>query len=605
MFSSLKKLYLEFSNQDKRRLLLLSLIIIITALLQAVGVASIFPFISAAADPSVVDRNTYLLIIKTYLQITDNRDFIVVLGGFVLFVLILTNLFLAFSTWVTMRFLVTTKHTLSFRMLQRYLDADYLFHLERNSAELLKNLTSEINRVVNGGILSAINIVSKSFTAFCILVFLVLVDPMIAMIVGSVLSFSYLLIYWSIRLKLTRIGVITTQLFADRVRYIAEALGGIKELKLLGRERYYLEQFRGVSEEIVKHQIFTRTVVDLPKYLLETIAFGGILAITIYLVAVRNEVQTILPMISLYGLAGYRLMPALQGIFLSTATLKHDIAAIDLFYDDIKGTDKTPFKFSKDTSLKLSPLLINEELVLNNITFQYPRVNQPAINRVSLSIKANTSVGIVGSSGSGKSTLVDIILGLLHPQRGGLTVDGIALSKGNLRAWQNNIGYVPQVIFLADSSVSENIAFGLPRAEINQKAVEKAAKMANLHDFIINELENGYQTIVGERGIRLSGGQRQRIGVARALYHDPCVLVLDEATSALDTPTEQAVMEAVYDLAHKKTIIIIAHRLTTVKNCDNLIWLEDGCLKVEGKFNELVQENVEFKAFVNSGGNVE
>jgi len=602
MYTSLKKLYLEFSAQEKRRLLLLAILIIITGLLQVVGIASIFPFISAATNPSVVDENIYLSMAKVFLQISNNRDFIVVLGGFVLLSLVLTNLFLAFSTWVTMRFIVTTNNTFSFRLLQRYLSEDYLFHLERNSAELLKNITTEVHRVVNGGIISAINLVSKGFTALCILVFLILVDPFVALVVGSVLGVSYVLIYWSIRLKLSRIGIIVTQLFSDRMRYSNESLGGIKELKVLGREQYYLKKFRQNSEEVIKHQVFARSAIDLPKFLLETIAFGGIISVTMYLVAVGSGAQNILPMISLYALAGYRLMPALQGIFLSTATLKHDIAAVEIFYEDIKGTEKLPFNLSDENLIKVNPLALNKELRLSDINFHYPKVSKQAVKKLSLTIKANESVGIIGASGSGKSTLVDILLGLLQPQQGEMRVDGGVLSNTNLRAWQDNIGYVPQVIFLADSSVSANIAFGIADVEIDQAAVAKAAKMANLHDFIVGELEQGYQTIVGERGIRLSGGQRQRIGIARALYHNPSVLVLDEATSALDTPTEQAVMEAVYNLAHTKTIIMIAHRLSTVKKCDKLVWLEEGELKAEGAYDELFMSNIEFKKFVEAGG---
>jgi len=603
MYISLKKLYLEFSVQEKRRLLLLAVLIIITGLLQVIGIASIFPFISAASNPSVVDENLYLSMAKEFLQISDNSNFIVILGGGVLLSLVLTNLFLAFSTWVSMRFVVTMNNTFAFRLLQRYLNESYLFHLERNSAELLKNITTEVHRVVNGGIISAINLVSKGFTVFCILIFLILVDPFVAFVVGGVLGVSYALIYWSIRSKLSRIGLIVTQLFANRMRYSNESLGGIKELKVLGREQYYLKKFRQNAEEVIKHQVFARAAVDLPKFLLETIAFGGIISVTMYLVAVKNDAQNILPMISLYALAGYRLMPALQGVFSSTATLKHDIAAVELFYEDIKGTDKLPFKLMDEHFNKVSPLALNTELRLNNVSFNYPGVSRYAVDKVCLSIKANTSVGIIGASGSGKSTLVDILLGLLHAQHGEIRVDGQVLNNTNIRSWQNNIGYVPQVIFLADSSVSANIAFGIAEELIDQEAVESSAKMANLHEFIVEELEMGYQTMVGERGIRLSGGQRQRIGIARALYHNPSVLVLDEATSALDTPTEQAVMEAVYNLAHKKTIIMIAHRLSTVKKCDNLVWLDGGKLKAEGSYNKLLIENVAFKRFVEAGSN--
>ena len=595
MYSSLKKLYSEFSSQEKRRLLLLSLIIIITALLQVVGVASIFPFISVASDPSIADKNVYLLAVKTFLEIDDNRYFIVVLGGFVLLTLILTNLFLAFSVWVSLKFIVITNHAMAFRMLERYLNEDYLFHLRRNSAELLKNLTIEVFRVINGGILSAINIVSKGLTALCILTFLILVDPVIALVVGGGLGSSYAIIYWSIRLKLRRIGVLVTHLGTDRLRYINESLGGIKELKVLGRENYYLKKFHETQEEIAKHQIFNRAAVDIPKYLLEIIAFGGILSLTIYLVTVRDDVQTVLPMISLYALAGYRLMPALQGIFQNMATLKHDIAAVDVFYEDIKGTNKQPVNFSDKNKPIEHPLPFDKELVLKDISFHYPNTAKQAVKNLSLTIKANTTIGIVGTSGSGKSTLVDIMLGLLESQQGGMSVDGVLLNKQTLPQWQKNIGYVPQVIFLADSTISANIAFGIPDNKIDKKAVEQAAKMANLHDFILEELEDGYQTIVGERGIRLSGGQRQRIGIARALYHDPSVLILDEATSALDSPTEFAIIESVYKLAHRKTIIMIAHRLTTIKECDEIIIMEKGQIVDGGTYESLSERSAYFK----------
>jgi len=293
-------------------------------------------------------------------------------------------------------------------------------------------------------------------------------------------------------------------------------------------------------------------------------------------------------------------MPALQSIFQSTATLKHDIAAVDLFYNDIRSSNllRTPVT---EVSTKIT---LNQNLMVQNIGFSYPETNKPALKKASFVIEANTSIGVIGSSGSGKSTLIDVLLGLLPPETGELIVDGKRITPSNLRAWQDNIGYVPQVIFLADSTLRENIAFGIPLDEIDNKAVETAAKMANLHNFIINELDDGYQAKVGEQGIRLSGGQRQRVGIARALYHDPSILVLDEATSALDTPTETAVMEAVHKLSHKKTIIMIAHRLSTVMRCDNILWLEHGEIKAFGEYSELVLSDPAFKKFVNSGQNI-
>ena len=589
MYSSLRKLYLEFSVQQKKRLMMLLLVVVVTAFIQVMGIASIFPFIAVASSPDMIDSNVYLSTFKIIIGIEDNRHFLVILGGVVLLTIILTNAFLALTAWLTMHFVAITVHDLQYGMLQRYLNETYLFHLNRNSSELLKNLTEEVARVVNGGIVSAISIISKGFTALCILVFLIVVDPYIASMVGLVLGGAYALIYWTIKTKLSNVGVTVTKLFSDRMRYLNESLSGIKELMVLGREQFYLKRFYDVSKRLVKYKVYSQSVTQLPRYLLETVAFGGVLIITIYLIAVKNDAQTVLPMISLYGLAGYRLMPALQGVFQSTATLKHDIAAVDLLCNDLVYSPGS--KLTKEEK-KLS---VGREFFLDNISFHYPDSAKLAVNQLTLRIEANTSIGVVGSSGSGKSTLVDIILGLLHPQQGEVLVDGQQLTSANVKLLRRNIGYVPQVIFLADSSISENVAFGIPPEQIDHLAVERATKMANLHEFIINELDNGYETVVGERGMRLSGGQRQRIGIARALYHDPDVLILDEATSALDSPTEKSIMKSVYELAHRKTIIMIAHRISTVKDCDEVIVMDKGELVDAGKYEELLTNSRSFR----------
>lgn len=594
MYSSLRKLYLEFSVQQKKRLMMLLLVVVVTAFIQVMGIASIFPFIAVASSPDMIDSNVYLSTFKIIIGVEDNRHFLVILGGVVLLTIILTNAFLALTAWLTMRFVAITVHDLQYGMLQRYLNETYLFHLNRNSSELLKNLTEEVARVVNGGIVSAISIISKGFSALCILVFLIVVDPYIALMVGLVLGGAYAMIYWIIKTKLSNVGVTVTKLFSDRMCYLNESLSGIKELMVLGREQFYLTRFYDVSKRLVKYKVYSQSVTQLPRYLLETVAFGGVLIITIYLIAVKNDVQTVLPMISLYGLAGYRLMPALQGVFQSTATLKHDIAAVDLLCNDLVYSAGSKL-IKEEKKLEEKKISVRRELFLDNISFHYPDSAKLAVNQLTLRIGANTSIGVVGSSGSGKSTLVDIILGLLHPQQGEVLVDGQQLTPANMRLLRRNIGYVPQVIFLADSSISENVAFGVPPEQIDHLAVERATKMANLHEFIINELDNGYETVVGERGMRLSGGQRQRIGIARALYHDPDILILDEATSALDTPTEKSIIESVYKLAHRKTIIMIAHRISTVKECDEIIVMDKGKLVDAGKYEELLTNSRSFR----------
>ena len=318
---------------------------------------------------------------------------------------------------------------------------------------------------------------------------------------------------------------------------------------------------------------------------MEAIAFGGILLVVLYYIKQSGTFTDVLPLIALYAFAGYRLMPALQLIYSNFTYLRSVGPSLDAMYDDLNSLDS----FSSQHDQGILPL--NKAINLNHISYHYPNSSKTALKDISLNIPAYTTVGLVGATGSGKTTTVDIILGLLKVQQGTLEVDGKVIDKHNLRAWQKSIGYVPQHIYLADNTVAANIAFGINPEDINQAAVERAAKIANLHEFVINELSLQYQTTLGERGIRLSGGQRQRIGIARALYHNPKILILDEATSALDNLTEKVVMEAVYRLSNKITIILIAHRLSTVKLCDNIYLLEMGKLKEQGTFEKLTKSS--------------
>jgi ABC-type multidrug transport system fused ATPase/permease subunit len=314
----------------------------------------------------------------------------------------------------------------------------------------------------------------------------------------------------------------------------------------------------------------------------------------LYLIAQSGSFASALPTIALYAFAGYRLMPALQAIYSAVTQLRFAGPALDALHADLMSLQPAHPNFNQEA------ITLKQAITLNQIQFRYPNAPQPALKKLSLTIPAKSTVGLVGATGSGKTTTVDLILGLLEAQQGTLDVDGQAITEHNRRSWQRAIGYVPQQIYLADDTVAANIAFGLDAKDIDQSAVERAARIANLHEFVINELPQQYQTSVGERGVRLSGGQRQRIGIARALYHSPQVLILDEATSALDNLTEQAVMEAVHNLGHEITIILIAHRLSTVKACDTIFLLEKGELKAQGTFDELTHANEKFRAMAAS-----
>ncbi len=343
----------------------------------------------------------------------------------------------------------------------------------------------------------------------------------------------------------------------------------------------YLDSFTKPSYEFSHYQAISSTLVEVPQFLVEVIAFGALLAMAMYALASEgNEVAELLPILGLYAMGALKLKPAVNIIYKSLATMKFGAAAIDNISEDLKESEQV-VGIKND----YKRLTLKDSLVLKGLFFAYPNTAQAALQNINIVIKANTTVGIIGATGAGKSTLVDIVLGLLYPTQGDIIVDNEKLSLENIRQWQNSIGYVPQSIFLADNTISSNIAFGIEKDSIDMKQVEQVAKMAQVHEFV-TKLEHSYDTVIGERGVRLSGGQRQRLGIARALYHNPELLVLDEATSALDNETELEVMKAINNMSGSKTIIMIAHRLSTVERCDKIIKLEDGTIIKNMKNNK-------------------
>ncbi len=341
--------------------------------------------------------------------------------------------------------------------------------------------------------------------------------------------------------------------------------------------------FSDPAQTIAKNIASSSVVQQLPRFILEAIAFGGIMILILFQMKQTGSFNNALPFISLYAFAGYRLMPALQQIYGTFSKFDFIIPSVNNIHNELV---RLKVINSNDNQSKI---LFRKKIDLKNIYFNYPNSSRAVLKNINITIPANSTIGLIGATGSGKTTTVDIILGLLEPQKGSLEIDGDIITNNNFRSWQKHIGYVPQFIYLSDSSILSNIAFGVEPNEIDEDAVVKSAKIANLHDFIVDELPDKYQTIVGERGIRLSGGQRQRIGIARALYHNPRVLILDEATNSLDNYTEQAVMEAVNKLGKKMTIILIAHRLNTVKKCDMIYLFDKGEIKDMGSFKELIK----------------
>lgn len=572
--------------------------ILVMALLDMLGVASILPFMAVLANPELVQTNAVINTAFTtsrHIGIHTPQHFLFALGVLV-FVLLVTSLaFKSLTTYAQNRFALMREYSISKRLVEGYLNQPYSWFLNRHSADLGKNILSEVQTVIDNGMIPLMTLMAQCTVALALLVLLLLIDPLLALSVGAVLGLAYAGIFAFMSGRLKRLGHARTQANKERFTAVSEAFSAAKEVKVGGLENTYVQRFSKPAEIFAKGQATALVIQQLPRFALEAVAFGGMLLVILFLMARSGSFADALPIITLYAFTGYRLMPALQQIYGAVTQLRFASPALDALHAEL--TSLHPKDVQNTNS---PPMRLTQAIVLDHVSYSYPNAPQPALKRIDLTIPAKSTVGFVGSTGSGKTTAVDVILGLLEPHEGQLSIDGQAITATNRRQWQRAIGYVPQNIYLADDSVAANIAFGVNNNDIDQVAVERAAKIANLHEFVVNDLPQGYLTAVGERGVRLSGGQRQRIGIARALYHTPHVLILDEATSALDNLTEQAVMEAVNNLSHGITIILIAHRLSTVRQCDRIYLLERGEVKASGTYEQLTTSNQQFKAMAES-----
>ncbi len=586
MFSFVKKMISLLSRREQKQLYWLFVAMVVMAIIEVASVGSIMPFMAVVANPDVISENRWLSFIYTFFDFDSSNIFLLTLGGIVLFILIASNTASAIITWLIFRYTWMRNHSLSKRLFSQYLHEPYVFFLNHNTAELEKNILDEVQLVVTGIINPVLMVVKSSVVILFVSAFLILMDPLLAIIVSLTLGTAYCILFFMTSKVLSRIGWERAEANKKRFRVVSEALSGIKVLRVLGREDFFLDQFSIHSFRVSNNFAKKAVIAQLPKYAFEIIAFGGVLLIILYFLATNKDMEQIIPLLSLYAFAGYRLMPAMQTVFTKSANIRYALPSLDILYNDICGNDGAGKPDSTDYQLT-NPQLQKKGICLRGVTFAYPGQEIPVLDQLDLFIPIKTTVGLAGSTGSGKTTIIDILLGLLVPSEGELLVDDVQINAKNLTGWQKKIGYVPQDIFLSDESVLNNIAFGIVDSEINKEAAVHAAKIANVHDFITGELPDSYDTIVGERGVRLSGGQKQRIGIARALYHDPEVLILDEATSALDGVTEDAIMQAIHNISHKKTIVMIAHRLTTLQECDEIFVLEHGKILAQGKYQKL------------------
>lgn len=584
---TIKKLIFLLSPEEQKHSFYLLLMIIIMALLDMIGVASILPFMAVLSNPEVIESNiyiNYIFISSKNIGIDNNQEFLFFLGVLTFSLLIISLIFKTITTYFQLLFVQMREYSIGKRLVEGYLHQPYSWFLNRHSADLGKNILSEVEQIISNGLSPLMELIAKGLITIAIIILLLIVDIKLSVLVGLSLGGTYFIIFYLIRKFLNTIGEKRSIHNQLRFTSVSEAFGAIKEVKIGRLEQTYINKFKNSAAIYARSLAFAKVIAHIPRNILEAIAFGGILLIILFLLSQSGNFSDILPIISLYVFAGYRLLPAMQQFYAASTQLTFIGPAVDRLYKDLKNISIPTIKNLNENTI-ISP---KHTIKLNSIFYNYPDSSKTALKDISINIPVKSTVGIIGPTGSGKTTTIDIILGLLESQKGTLEVDEQIITNANVKSWQQIIGYVPQNIYLSDDTISSNIAFGQEEKFIDKEKVQKVAKIASIHDFIMNDLPAQYQTRIGERGIRLSGGQRQRIGIARALYHSPEILILDEATSSLDNETEKAVMEAVNNLSNSLTIIIIAHRLNTVSKCDLIFKLHRGQLIQQGSFKEVV-----------------
>lgn len=593
MFHLAKELFNLLTPDQRRRYFSLQLMVVLMAFMELIGIASIGPFMALVADMQLLETNAILNKIYLMSGIENHMKFLFITGLIVLFLLSISSIFSVVTTWRLSLFAFSVGTEFSDRLYRYYLQKDWLFHASGSSAQLTKQIATEALRVTNFIITPLIQMNARVVLAVFISISIFIYNPLIATIGVTLFVSGYTIIYRVIRKRIAKYGDHVSDTSTDRFRLMNEGFGGIKDILLYNRSHDFINQFQESGRIFAHAQGINTALSQVPRYLMELLAFGALISLVLVLLVTRNgNLSQVLPILAVYALAGFKLLPALQQIYYSITTIKGNTAAFYAIRNDLLlSLNKNDKQSSFISDINLSDIY---NIKLCDVSFTYPNKDEAALKGINIEIPINTTIGFVGESGSGKSTAIDILLGLIEPTQGELMIDNIIINNDTRNAWQKYIGFVPQSIFLGEGSIAENIAFGLKVEDINFEKVRKAAALAHLELFV-DSLPQGFDTKVGERGVQLSGGQRQRIGIARALYNEAPILIFDEATSALDGITEKIIMNAIQELSGKKTIIMIAHRLKTVKKCDIIYLMEQGKVTAEGKYQELLEKNIQFK----------
>jgi ABC-type multidrug transport system fused ATPase/permease subunit len=598
-----KKLLAILTPREQRRALPIIIGSFISGLIELAGIGSLGPFMAVAADASIIHTQHLLSWIYTTFGFSSDRVFLIWLGVGVFAFIIIATATKMFVLYMIYKWSGNRRYTLSLRLFKRYLYQPYSFFLDNNSSELSSKLLTNVDLIIGNVLMPGIDFCSKVIITIVILTFLTVINPIVSIFAFFVFGGLFFLIFKCMRPRLMRYGEDIGLSNMARYKATSEAFGGIKDIKILGKENVFIQSYDNNARIFSQAQAKSQILSVVPSQAIQALAVGFAVVLIVVMLGIRESIISIIPILSIYAYAILRLIPNIQALYQDAGNIRTYNYIIDTIHKQMNSLPVPAVDIDIQNTQAIKPLNIRNSLELQNITFSYPLSHSAVLDSITLKIEKNTTVGFIGSTGCGKTTLVDVIMGLLEPLKGTIISDDeIVISANNkadfikLSSWQRNFGYVPQQIYLSDDTVAANIAFGIPEAMRDKAAIERAAKVSNLYDFIMEELPAGFDTVVGERGVRLSGGQRQRVGIARSLYNDPCILVMDEATSALDSITEDAVMDAIHNLMHSKTIIIIAHRLSTVKECDVIYMMEKGKISDSGTWDELFARNKKFAA---------
>lgn len=576
MLNIIKKLNDILPRKDKQRLVVIFVLMLGAGVLQLMGLSMILGFISILSDSKTILVNNQLQPIWSFLNINNFND-LLIWGSIGLgLVFLIKIIYLIFYNYILSRFAHNKFRNIALKLFSSYMHMPYQFHLQNNSSLLIRNVTEETKMLMKLVLIPMLSIVIESIMTLAVLIFLFVIEPTVTLISAISIGLTGFILVKFLKKYEQKYGKYAQKSRGEIIKIVREGLGGVKEISILNRQNYFVNKLREALEILKTAETYNETSKESFRPAIELIAIIGMLTLAIIMAYQDRPADEIITTLTLFGVGAFQMLPSFAKITNQYSKLDYFGQSIIPVYEDLmKASANSYINTTTSNSEKLS---LKKNICLRSISFTYPDDDKPIIKNLSMTINIGSAVGIIGKSGAGKTTLVDLILGLFSPTAGEILVDGESIYN-NLSAWQRNIGYIPQSIFLADTTVKNNIAFGIDNKQVNEDQLMNAVKMARLEE-VIRDLPHGLDTNIGEQGIRLSGGQRQRIGIARALYHQPEVLIMDEATSALDNKTESYIIESIERLKGKKTIIIIAHRLSTVEHCDVLLNLTKGYVHI-------------------------